>query len=143
MGKLSIHETPIKGAYVIDTDAFRDNRGVFARWFCDREMESILSGQKIVNVNFSRTKKKGTIRGMHFQYPPDTETKIVRCIRGRVLDVIVDIRKDSPTFLKHFAVELSSEQMNMLYIPKGFAHGFQSLEENSEIMYEKLSKLLE
>lgn len=135
MGKLSIHETPISGVYVINTDAFRDNRGVFARWFCDREMESIFSGQKIVNVNFSRTVKKGSIRGMHFQHPPDTETKIVRCIRGRVLDVIVDIRKGSPTFLKHFAVELSSEQMNMLYIPKGFAHGFQSLEENSEIMY--------
>ena len=135
MGKLSIQETPLKGVYVIDTDAFRDTRGVFARWFCDRELEPILSGQKIVNVNFSRTVKKGSIRGMHFQYPPDTETKIVRCIRGCILDVIVDIRKGSPTFLQHFAVELSSEKMNMLYIPKGFAHGFQSLEDNSEIMY--------
>ncbi len=135
MGKLTIKEESIKGVYTVETDAFRDARGVFARWFCDRELENILKGEKVVNVNFSRTAKKGSLRGMHFQYPPDTETKLVRCIRGRVLDVIVDIRKGSPTFLKHVAVELSADRMNLLYVPKGFAHGFQTLEDDSEIMY--------
>lgn len=135
MGKLNITKTELEGVFVIETDAFRDNRGIFARWFCSNELKGILGDQQIVNVNFSRTTKKGSIRGMHFQYPPCTETKMVRCIRGRILDVAVDIRKDSPTFLKHFSVELSADKMRMLYIPKGFAHGFQSLEDDSEIMY--------
>ena len=135
MGKLSIEQTPFEDVYVIDTDAFKDDRGIFARWFCNEELKSILKDQQIVNVNFSRTVIKGSIRGMHFQYPPYTETKLVRCIRGKILDVIVDIRKDSPTFLQNYSVELSEENMKMLYVPKGFAHGFQSLADNSEIMY--------
>ena len=135
MSKLTITPTPFKVVYVIDTSAFIDDRGAFARWFCANEMKDIIGDQKIVNVNFSRTVNKGSIRGMHFQFPPHTETKMVRCIRGKILDVIVDIREGSPTFLKHFAVELSADNMSLLYIPKGFAHGFQSLEDNSEIMY--------
>ena len=135
MGKLVVCDSPIEGVYVIETNAFGDNRGIFARWFCDRELAQIFSGQKIVNVNYSKTIRKGSIRGMHFQNPPDTETKLVRCISGRVLDVVVDIRRESPTFLKYFAVELSSERMNMIFVPKGFAHGFQSLEDDCEIMY--------
>ena len=135
MGKLTINKKEIQGVFEIETDVFRDHRGVFARWFCADELKDILKGESIVNVNYSKTVKKGSIRGMHFQYPPDTETKIVRCIRGRILDVVVDVRKGSPTFLQHVAVELSEEKMNMIYIPKGFAHGFQSLEDDSEIMY--------
>jgi len=135
MGKLEIESTPFNGAYVICTDAFRDDRGVFARWFCNYELKAIMNNEQILNVNFSKTISKGTIRGMHFQYPPNTETKLVRCIRGKILDVIVDIRKGSPTFLQHYSIELSDENMKMLYVPKGFAHGFQSLEDNSEIMY--------
>ena len=135
MGKLSIKTTPFQGVYVIETDVFYDNRGAFARWFDDRELSDIIGNQRIVNVNYSKTVHKGSIRGMHFQFPPDTETKMVRCIHGRIIDVIVDIREGSPTFLQHFSIELSEGNMKLLYVPKGFAHGFQSLEDNSEIMY--------
>lgn len=135
MGKLTVNPTPFTGVYTIDTDAFHDHRGAFARWFDDKELEDILGDQHIVNVNYSRTVHKGSIRGMHFQFPPDTETKLVRCIRGRILDVIVDIREGSPTFLQHFSAELSEDNMRLLCVPKGFAHGFQSLEDDSEIMY--------
>ncbi len=135
MNRLTINSTPFEGVFTIDTDVFHDNRGAFARWFDDRELKKILNGQAIVNVNYSKTTHAGSVRGMHFQFPPDTETKIVRCIHGKIIDTIVDIRENSPTFLRHFSVELSEENMVMLYIPKGFAHGFQSLMDNSEIMY--------
>ena len=135
MNKLTINPTSISDVYVIETDVFHDNRGAFARWFDDRELKEIIGNQQIVNVNYSKTVHKGSIRGMHFQFPPDTETKIVRCIHGKIVDTVVDIRRGSPTFLEHYSVELSEENMRMLYIPKGFAHGFQSLEDNSEIMY--------
>lgn len=135
MGKLTITETPIEGLYIIDTDAFIDHRGAFARWFCENELAEIIGNRHIKNVNFSRTVKKGSIRGMHFQRPPYAEMKLIRCIRGRVLDAVIDIRKDSPTFLHYYSVELSAENMKMFVIPEGFAHGFQSLEDDSEIMY--------
>ena len=135
MGKLTIIQTPFEGLYVVETATFLDHRGAFARWFCEGEMKEILGNRRIKNVNFSRTVKKGSIRGMHFQNPPYSEMKMVRCIRGRILDVVVDIRKDSPTYLQHYAVELSAENMKLFVIPEGFAHGFQSLEDNSEIMY--------
>ena len=135
MGKLTITKTPISGLSVVETDAFLDHRGAFARWFCEGEMKDILGNRHIKNVNFSHTVKKGSIRGMHFQKPPYAEMKMVRCIRGKILDVVVDIRKDSPTYLQHYAVELSAENMKLFVIPEGFAHGFQSLEDNSEIMY--------
>jgi len=135
MGKLTITETPLKGLYIIETNAFIDHRGAFARWFCEEELAEILGKRHIKNVNFSRTVKKGSIRGMHFQKPPHAEMKLVRCIRGSILDVVVDIRAGSPTFLQHYSVELSAENMMMFAIPEGFAHGFQSLEDDSEIMY--------
>lgn len=135
MGKLTITKTPFEGLYVVDTDAFVDHRGAFARWFCEGELAEIIGDRHIKNVNFSRTVKKGSIRGMHFQKPPHAEMKLIRCIRGKILDVVVDIRKDSPTFLQHYSVELSAENMKLFVIPEGFAHGFQSLEDNSEIMY--------
>lgn len=135
MSKLTVNLTPFDGVYVVKTAVFHDNRGAFARWFDDKELNDIMGHQSIVNVNYSKTTRKGSIRGMHFQYPPDTETKIVRCIHGKIVDKIVDIRAGSPTFLHHFSIELSDENMDMLYIPKGFAHGFQSLEDDVEIMY--------
>ena len=135
MGKLTITKTPIEGLYVVETDAFLDHRGAFARWFCEGELAEIIGKRHIKNVNFSRTVKKGSIRGMHFQKPPKAEMKMVRCIRGKILDTVVDIRKGSPTFLQHYSVELSAENMKLFVIPEGFAHGFQSLEDNSEIMY--------
>lgn len=135
MGKLTISETPLKGLYIVETNAFVDYRGAFARWFCEEELAEVLGKRHIKNVNFSRTVKKGSIRGMHFQKPPHAEMKLVRCIRGRIQDVVVDIRAGSPTFLQHYSVELSAENMKMFAVPEGFAHGFQSLEDDSEIMY--------
>jgi len=135
MGKLQINRTPFEGLYVIDTLAFIDHRGAFARWFCEYELAEVIGNRHIKNVNFSRTVKKGSVRGMHFQRPPKSEMKLIRCINGRILDVVVDIRSDSPTYLEHFSVELSADNMKMIVVPEGFAHGFQSLEDNSEIMY--------
>ena len=105
MGKLTIHETPMNGLYVVETEPFVDHRGAFARWFCEEELAGVIGARRIKNVNFSRTAKAGSIRGMHFQRPPHAEMKMVRCIRGKILDVVIDIRKDSPTFLQHYAVE--------------------------------------
>ena len=135
MGKLQINSTPFEGLYVIDTSAFIDHRGAFARWFCEDELAEVIGNRHIKNVNFSRTVKKGSVRGMHFQRPPKSEMKLIRCINGRILDVVIDIRLGSPTYLRHFSVELSAENMKMIVVPEGFAHGFQSLEDNSEIMY--------
>lgn len=135
MGKLTVYETEIGGLFVVETDAFNDNRGTFARWFCDSELRDIVGDRKIVNVNFSHTCKKGSIRGMHYQRPPFAEMKMVRCTKGRILDTAVDIREDSPTYLEHVSIELSADNMKLFIIPEGFAHGFQSLEDNCEIMY--------
>jgi dTDP-4-dehydrorhamnose 3,5-epimerase len=128
-------ETPLKGCYVIQTTPFVDHRGTFARFFCERELAQVIGDRKIVNVNLSRSAKKGSIRGMHFQRVPDAEMKFVRCIKGSVFDVAVDLRKGSPTYLAWYGVELSAENMNMVAIPEGFAHGFQTLEDDVEILY--------
>ena len=130
-----IQQTPLADAVVINTEPFRDHRGQFARFFCDRELASVLGGRSIVNVNFSRTTKKGTVRGMHFQRVPHQEMKLVRCIRGSVFDVIVDIRPQSDTHLRWYSEILTADTMNMLVIPEGFAHGFQTLADNSELLY--------
>lgn len=132
---MKITNVELTGAFVVEAEPFLDHRGAFARFFCEKELGDFLGDKHIVNVNFSRTKKKGALRGMHFQYPPTAEIKMVRCICGAVFDVIVDLRKGSPTFLKWFGVELTSANMKMLFIPEGFAHGFQVLHENSEILY--------
>lgn len=135
MGKLKIIPTPLSGAVVIDTQSFEDHRGAFSRFFCKNELSEILGDRSIVNVNFSRTTQKGALRGMHYQNDPHREMKMVRCLRGAIYDVIVDIRKDSPTFLNWFGVELTPENQKMLVVPEGFAHGFQALEDDSEILY--------
>ncbi|MFA0823881.1 MAG: dTDP-4-dehydrorhamnose 3,5-epimerase [Methanomethylovorans sp.] len=130
-----IEKLELSGAAIVHAEPFVDHRGVFARFFCEKELSEIIDDRHFVNLNFSKTLKKGAVRGLHFQYPPIAEMKLVRCIRGSVYDVIVDIRKNSPTFLKWYGVELSAENMKMICIPEGFAHGFQALEESSELIY--------
>ena len=132
---MTFSPTPLKGSYIINLTPFSDERGWFARTYCENEFREIGHAEKWVQMNHSCTTKKGTVRGMHYQLPPFREIKMVRCIRGKVFDVIIDIRKDSATFLQWFGVELSPEAMNMLYIPIGFAHGFQTLSDNSEMIY--------
>ena len=132
---MNFSPTPLQGSYVIDLAPFSDERGWFARTYCENEFKEIGHTAKWVQINHSYTAKKGTIRGMHFQMPPFREIKMVRCIRGKVFDVIVDIRKNSQTFLQWFGLELSADAMNMLYIPAGFAHGFQTLTDDCELIY--------
>lgn len=125
----------LQGAVIIETDILQDPRGSFARLFCQEELQELHKNQTIDQINYSFTRKAGTVRGMHFQKPPFSEIKLVRCLKGKIFDVIVDIRKNSPTFLKWHGEELSAENFKMIYIPKGFAHGFQTLEDNSELLY--------
>lgn len=130
-----LHSTPLTGAFIIDLEPFQDDRGLFARTFCMREFEEIPHTKPFVQFNHSHTNDIGTLRGMHYQQPPHAEIKLIRCIKGKVYDVIIDIRKESPTYLQHIGVELSAENMRMIYVPEGFAHGFQTLEEHSELIY--------
>jgi len=132
--KLKISPTEIDDLYIIESNLFTDDRGSFSRIYCQKELEEI-SNITIKQINHSVTKDKGTTRGMHFQYEPDAEVKIIKCIKGSIFDVVVDIRKNSSTFLKTFSIELTEENKKMLYIPKGFAHGFQTLEDNTELLY--------
>jgi dTDP-4-dehydrorhamnose 3,5-epimerase len=126
---------PLAGAYTVDVQAFSDERGWFARVWCKNEFGEIGHTKEWVQMNHSVSYAKGTLRGMHFQHPPFREIKMVRCIAGAVMDVIVDIRQGSPTFLQWQAVELSAENNRMIYIPEGFAHGFQTLQDNSALIY--------
>jgi dTDP-4-dehydrorhamnose 3,5-epimerase len=128
-------ETILKGSFVIDLEPRGDSRGWFARTYCKNEFAAIGHTKEWVQLNHSFSSQKGTLRGMHFQMPPHAEIKMVRCISGAVYDVIVDLRKDSDTFLKWFGVELSAENKKMIYIPEGFAHGFQTLTDNAELIY--------
>lgn len=132
--KLNISQTPFKELYIITPNSFKDERGSFSRVFCQNELKEIFNFD-IKQINHSVTKDKGSFRGLHFQYEPNAEVKMIKCIKGSILDIVVDIRKNSPTFLKHFAIELSEQNQKMLYIPKGFAHGFQTLENNTELIY--------
>lgn len=128
-------ETPLQGLYVIHPRILQDNRGLFARTFCKNEFSSIGFHQEFVQFNHSFNKTRGTLRGMHFQHPPYAETKLIRCIQGEVYDVAVDLRRDSPTYLQHFGVILSAENMCSVLIPEGFAHGFQTLTDNATLIY--------
>lgn len=125
----------LAGSYLIELDPKEDERGWFARYFCKEEFETIGHSKEWVQMNHSFTAKKGTLRGMHFQVTPYREIKMVRCIAGAVYDVIIDLRKDSESFLQWTGVELSAANKRMLYIPEGFAHGFQCLEDNCELLY--------
>ena len=130
-----IDKLSLEGAFVIESEPFIDDRGIFARVFCQHELQDILHGKNIVQINHSMTKQKGSIRGMHFQYPPKSEKKMVKCLHGSVFDVMIDLRQRYSTFLKWHGEILSAENMKMLYVPEGFAHGFQTLEQNSELLY--------
>ena len=129
-------ETPLRGAYVIEVEKHEDERGFFARSWCVREFSSKDLDTQLVQCNVSFNKRKGTLRGLHYQVPPHAETKVVRCTKGVLYDVIVDLRAESPTFLKWFGVELTARNYRMLYIPKRFGQGFQTLEDGTEIFYQ-------
>ncbi len=132
---MTFRESPLKGAYIIEAKPYIDERGLFARTFCKNEFQEIGHDKEFVQFNHSITLKKGTIRGMHYQLPPFSEIKLIRCVRGSVYDVIIDLRNDSPTYLRYTAVELTESNMYSLYIPQGFAHGFQTLEDNTQLIY--------
>lgn len=127
--------TALEGLFIVELTPMIDERGWFARTFCKNEFEKIGFKKELVQINHSFTTKKGTLRGMHYQLPPHSEAKLIRCIAGAVYDVAIDLRKDSPTFLKWFGVELSAENKKMILIPEGFAHGFQTLSDDSELIY--------
>ncbi len=129
-------ETKLQGAYIIDIDRKEDSRGFFARAFCQKEF--VAQGLKpvIAQANVAFNHQKGTLRGMHFQYPPAAETKLVRCTRGAILDIIVDLRPESPTYLEHIAVELNEDNSRALYVPERFAHGYQVLRDKTETSYQ-------
>jgi dTDP-4-dehydrorhamnose 3,5-epimerase len=128
-------ETPLGGAFVLDVEERHDSRGLFARTYCRKEFEDHGLEPDVVQGNLSFNHRKGTLRGMHFQYPPAAETKLVRCTRGAILDVIVDLRPESPTFLQHTSVELTADNRRSLFVPKRFAHGYQVLEDATEVAY--------
>jgi dTDP-4-dehydrorhamnose 3,5-epimerase len=129
-------ETPLKEAYLIEIEPISDQRGFFARSWCEKEFRDRGLTPNLVQCNISFNIKKGTLRGMHYQTKPHQEAKLVRCTQGAIYDVIIDIRPDSPTFKKWFAVELSGNNRKIIYIPEGFAHGFQTLEDNTEVFYQ-------
>lgn len=128
--------TNLAGAYVIDLQKIEDERGFFARSWCVQEFADHGLATRLVQCNISFNKLQGTVRGLHYQTPPFAETKLVRCSRGAIYDVIVDLRPESPTFLQWHGVTLSAENHTMLYVPQGFAHGFQTLADNTEVFYQ-------
>jgi dTDP-4-dehydrorhamnose 3,5-epimerase len=129
------HETPLKGAYIIELDKKTDERGFFARSFCINEFSEKNLDKNIVQINNSFSEHKGTLRGMHYQLSPKAETKIIRCINGSFYDVIIDLRPDSLTFKQWHGEIISAENRKTFYVPKGFAHGFLTLEPNTEAFY--------
>ncbi len=129
-------ETKLSGAFVIDVERREDARGFFARVFCQHEFEAHGLKPIIAQANVAYNRKKGTIRGMHFQFPPAAETKLVRCTRGAILDILVDLRPESLTYLDHIAVELTGESCRALYVPERFAHGYQVLRDDTETSYQ-------
>jgi dTDP-4-dehydrorhamnose 3,5-epimerase len=129
-------ETKLAGAYIIDLERREDDRGFFARAFCQREFAEHGLNTRIAQSNVAFNRDTGTLRGMHFQFPPAAETKLVRCTRGAIVDVIVDVRPESPTYLEHVAVELTAENGRALYVPERFAHGYQVLADETETSYQ-------
>ena len=128
-------ETPLKGAYLIDIEKQGDDRGFFTRVFCQNEFQKIGLSTEFKQVNNSLSALKGTLRGIHYQLMPSAEVKVVRCIRGALYDVILDLRPDSPNFGQSFGEILNAENRRMMYVPRGFAHGFITLTDNTEVLY--------
>jgi len=129
-------ETKLKGAYILDLERREDSRGFFARAFCQKEFQAHGLKPIIAQANIAFNLRKGTVRGMHFQYLPAPETKLVRCTRGAILDIIVDLRPESPTYLHHTEVELSEDNGRSLFVPERFAHGYQALRDKTETSYQ-------
>ena len=132
---MHLSPTPIAGVFEAQTDPFRDQRGRLTRLFCLNDLRDAHADRPIVQINHSLTHQLGTVRGLHFQRPPHAEAKWIRCLRGRVFDVAVDLRQGSPTLLQWYACELDADRQNAIFIPEGCAHGFQTLEPNSELLY--------
>ena len=129
-------QTPLSGAFVIEPERIEDPRGFFARTFCAREFEAHGLNVGIAQTNLSYNPRRGTLRGMHYQRAPFAETKLIRCTRGAIHDVIIDLRPGLPTFKAHFGIRLDAENRTMLYVPEGFAHGFLTLSEGTEVSYQ-------
>lgn len=135
MNKFVLHKTPIDDLEIIVRSPILDHRGFFERMYCHETLSQLVKGKSIRQINRTFTKKKGTVRGLHFQYPKYAETKIISCLRGEIWDIAVDLRRDSPTFLQHYSVLLTQENRKSFIIPEGFAHGFQTLASGCEILY--------
>lgn len=133
---MNFTETRLKGAFIIELERREDERGFFARSFCAREFEEHGLKPVFVQSGIAYNRARGTVRGMHFQFPPVAETKLVRCSRGALLDIIVDLRPESETYLQHIAVELDASTMRALYVPERFAHGYQTLQDDTVADYE-------
>lgn len=129
-------ETKLNGAYVIEIQKLEDMRGFFARTWCKNEFKAHGLISCLMQINISSSKKKGTLRGMHYQEEPNQESKLIRCTRGAIYDVIIDLRPNSSTYKKWFGIELTAENYKMLYVPEDFAHGFQTLEDDTEVVYQ-------
>lgn len=128
-------EAPLKGVFIIELEKRGDDRGFFARYFCEREFQAHGINPKIVQINNSLSRQRGTLRGIHYQLAPKAEDKTFRCLRGALLDVAIDLRPDSPTFLKHFALELTAENRTMIHVPQGCANSFMTLTDDTETLY--------
>jgi len=133
--RFAILDTPIPGLQLIQRQPLGDSRGYFERLFCAEELQALLPGRSIVQINHSLTARRGAVRGLHFQFPPHAEIKFVSCLRGEVFDVAVDLRQGSPTFLQWHAEILNAQNHKTLLIPEGFAHGFQTLSADTELLY--------
>ena len=135
MGRVKVAATPLAGLLVVETERVGDARGRFERLFCEQAWASLRTGLRFVQINLSTTAQRGTVRGLHYQRAPAAEAKLIRCVRGRAFDVAVDLRADSPTFLRWHAVELRAEDPFEIFIPEGFAHGFQALSDDVQLLY--------
>jgi len=135
MARFDFNATPLTGLTLVQRKAVEDSRGFLSRFYCGDEFKEVGQVKPIAQINHTLTRTKGAVRGLHFQFPPHAETKLVSCLNGEILDVAVDLRRNSPTFLKWYGVILSAQNRQSLLIPEGFAHGFQALTENCELIY--------
>lgn len=132
---MKVHATPLEGLLVVESEAKHDERGRFSRLFCEQEFAAIRPDLHFVQINLSRTHRRGTVRGMHFQHAPAAEAKLIHCLKGHVFDVAVDLRPQSPTFLHWHAIDLAADDERAVFIPEGYAHGFQALSDDVELLY--------
>ncbi len=134
-GRFDVSEAGLPGVYVLQRKPHADERGWFERMYCTEDLAEVLGSRSVVQVNRSFTRTKATVRGLHYQVPPSAEAKVVSCLRGAIFDVAVDVRRGSPTFLHWHAELLSAENRRSLFVPEGFAHGFQAVEQDCEVLY--------